>query len=68
MKIDGNNNTKIDEIVYLIFNLQSVIYLIVSMCLIFFLLTSKGYEETKEVVMFILGSNAGLIQNKREQK
>jgi hypothetical protein len=64
----NNNNSKVNEFVYLIYNLQSVIYLIVSMCLVFFLITSKGYEEAKEIILFVLGSNAGLIQNKREQK
>jgi len=66
--IDSSNNTWVDEVVYLIRNIQSTIYLAFSTVLILVLINTYGYSETKEVIMFILGSNAGIITNDKSHK
>jgi hypothetical protein len=48
--------------VYFITHAQTFIYLIFSFCLILLLITKVGFSESKELIFFILGSNAGLIQ------
>jgi hypothetical protein len=67
-EIDSNNGTWVDEVVYLVRNIQSTIYLVISTILIIVLINSYGYTETQEVVMFILGSNAGIITNNKSEK
>jgi hypothetical protein len=67
-EIDSNNGTWVDEVVYLVRNIQSTVYIAISTILIIVLIGSYGYTETQEVVMFILGSNAGIITNNKSEK
>jgi hypothetical protein len=66
--IDSKNGTWVDEVVYLVRNIQSTVYIAISTLLVVVLINSYGYNETQEVVMFILGSNAGIITNQKSEK
>ena len=69
--IDKDNGTWVDELVYLVYNLQSSMYLVLSCIIILVMMNTQGFSENKEMIMFILGSNAGIVSNKqvnREQK
>jgi hypothetical protein len=63
-ELDSVNNTdsKVKLAVYFFSNAQSFVYLCFSFALILLLITKVGFAETKEIIMFILGSNAGIIQ------
>jgi hypothetical protein len=61
--IDKDNGTWVDELVYLVYNLQSSIYLGLSCLIILVMINTYGYSETREMIMFLLGSNAGMVSN-----
>ena len=67
-EIEKENGTWVDEAVYLICNIQQTIYLLLSIGVVILCMNQYGYADTKEIVMFILGSNAGMITNNKTEK
>lgn len=67
-EIEKDNGTWVDEAVYLICNIQQTIYLLLSVLIVLICIGRYEYADTKEIVMFILGSNAGMITNQKTEK
>ena len=61
--INTDNKTPVDEMVYLFHHLQGLIYVLLSFTLVGCLIFLRDFQEVENVVMFLLGSNAGIITN-----
>jgi hypothetical protein len=55
-----------EKVVYFITHSQGFIYLVLSFILILILIGQVGFSDSKEIIMYILGSNAGIIQPDRK--
>lgn len=69
MKFDDQNNTWVDEFIYLYKGIQNLVYLIASGIFIVFLLRVQDIPDNKMgVISSILAFNAGLALNHTDVK
>lgn len=67
--IDPGNKTIVDEVVFLIVHISPFLYMLLGFGFSIFLIIKIGLIDSEPIIMFILGSIAGLLnplQNKEK--